>query len=454
MSIELVLALLFSGALSARLLYNFYHYLKGDDWLVELARSLSVEVTREGKTFTFQYRHLHLTIKPGAIEVRPIDGSFSGIIFATGYHESITRPLDVLKTGDKKFDTRVSIDNQSTAPWMIQFSTAMKKKVLEIGGAMYCCKTYLAWYGRPGEAITHKLIDLAMELVESDFREKAQANLKDPDPQIRLVALKYLAEGQKRTDETTILGCWNDPDEKVRTFLIQSLEGRKTSEPEQQTLHRLLEDPVPELRMRAAHLLDAAAIPFLMKSLNDPDCAEAAVDRLLALKASGLLERFHDLLERQSRPHTLKAVIRGLGIMGDPRSGKLLAAAVTQIEDSDHLAAVTIETFKQLRSTSGEPFLLDLLENRSLRLEAVRALAVCGTGTSLGILHRLLDQRPDMQLKLSLDHTIASIENRCGKIEKGWLSLDQAETGGGLSLLEPGEQGHLSLSPRDEHETE
>ena len=211
-----------------------------------------------------------------------------------------------------------------------------------------------------------------------------------------------------------------------------------------------VDDAEDERKHAMARIEACTDLDWLFRHLDHPIYSEAVVDRLASLKHPDVLDRFHKILVDEDAPRDrCRAVIRGLGQIADPRSVGPITTAWSRFNDGT-LDDLAIEAFKRLRSTAAEPFLLEIIhEKREHRLEAIRTLACCGTKASLATLSQISGQRIDTPMKLSIEHARSSIENRFGDVDQGWLSLSQRENAGELSLPD-GDEGQLSLSPKDE----
>ncbi len=138
-----------------------------------------------------------------------------------------------------------------------------------------------------GDAGSRAVVLEALELL-GDRASAAQALefLRDPDPQLRIRAIRYLSRLGREAPVETVLGCATDPELGVRNAAWELLP--RTDPRSIARARDLLRHPDPAIRLHAAYTLPSAELPATLV----PQVAAALdqADERLALQAALIVE--------------------------------------------------------------------------------------------------------------------------------------------------------------------
>ena len=301
-----------------------------------------------------------------------------------------------------------------------------------------------------------------------DVRAVLMTALADPDPRVRGIAARLLADAPGDDTLDALLAALDDSDPAVRASSAEALIGKDAIHPEHikrgeaeldrlltegprertaalhalhrlgrrpgdETLERLLHDDEATVRAAAAATVDPAARPDrLLTSLEDPThlVRNAAADRLSAADSlpSGVVERLD-----APDPAVQAAAVRAMSGHAPEVRDALSRWADRQVDRAMSLAA---SRSRLVGAGAGGPdvaFLGDVLEQRRRRHQdlALDALAVLDVPSASGVIRRCL-RSTDADVRAQAVETLDSVgDRRLGRSIARLVELDPASTTGG-----------------------
>lgn len=214
-------------------------------------------------------------------------------------------------------------------------------------------------------------------LGEFEFEGIMRHLFQDPEPELRIQALKYFSYCGSKLGRPYLLKGLNDPDHQMRFNAALSLSSRR--------------------------YLDGAAIPVLMTSLeaDDPkvrqDSTEALTELLTVLKERAMIPNLIKLLGQQNSKGRASAALV-LGEIGDTHAIPSLLAALA--DRDTELQVNAAEALGQLRAKEALPALRKALTspNKQLRVKAAIILKHMNDKVSVpNLIQALTDSDPHVR---------------------------------------------------------
>lgn len=190
------------------------------------------------------------------------------------------------------------------------------------------------------------------------FRGFALVQLRSEDPEQRLEALLDLADHQDPIIVAALTGRIHDPDPAVRAEAL-GIMGDKRVESVRADLFRALEGADPTVRATAAEALGK-------------------------IRGEGTLRALTGLLSREEDPVLKRGVISGLGLLGDPASGPLLAGILASPDQDDIVRAGAAWALGELRTEEARVALADALAPTLEGAPATRCAALHALAKATG----------------------------------------------------------------------
>ena len=195
------------------------------------------------------------------------------------------------------------------------------------------------------------------------FRGFALVQLRSDEPEQRLEALLELADHQDPTIVAKLTERIHDPDPTVRAEAL-GVMGDKRVESVRPDLFRALEGADPTVRATAAEALGK-------------------------IRGQGVLQALTGLLSREEEPVLRRGVIAGLGLLGDPAAGPVLAGVLASSNQDDIVRAGAAWALGELRTEVARVALAEALAPSlegapATRCAALHALAKVAGGKSGG----------------------------------------------------------------------
>lgn len=209
----------------------------------------------------------------------------------------------------------------------------------------------------------------------------ALSGLDDPDPGVRIAAIRLVGEIGDRSVNDNVRSLTSDPDPGIRVAAARALGrlGGKTAEPD---FVRLLGDPEPRVREAAVHAAAGAGlrplVPAISERLGDSDegvrLAAARALGVLADRAAvpALLDAFRD-----ASPDLKHSITLAVSRLDMPSLTELIARLVESGDRGSRLAVA--RSLGQLRWRQGVEQLTRLAQDTDseVRAAAVAALGRC-----------------------------------------------------------------------------
>ena len=306
-----------------------------------------------------------------------------------------------------------------------------------------------------------------------DVRAVLMTALVDPDPRVRGMAARLLADAPGDDTLDALLAALDDPEPAVRASSAEALIGKDAVHPEHiergeaeldrllgegprertaalhalgrlgrrppdDTLDRLLRDGDAEVRAAAASTLaadadtDVGGADRLLMSLEDPThlVRNAAADRLSAAESlpSGLVDRL-----ASPDPAVQAAAVRAMTGHGSEVRDALSAWADRQVDRAMSLAASRSRLVDVGGPGPDARYLRDVLEQRRRRHQdlALDALAVLDVPEASGVIRRCLRSN-DADVRAQAVETLDSVgDRRLGRSIARLVELDPISTVGG-----------------------
>ena len=299
-----------------------------------------------------------------------------------------------------------------------------------------------------------------------DVRAVLMTALADPDPRVRAMAARLLADAPGDDTLDALLAALDDPEPAVRASSAEALVGKDAVHPEhiqraeaeidrlltegprertaalhalhrlgrrppEDVLDRLLQDDDADVRAAAASTIDPDApdADRLLRSLADPTLLvrNAAADRLSAAESlpSGILERL-----ASSDPAVEAAAVRAMTGHGSEVREALSGWADRQVDRAMSLAASRSQLAGVAAGGADMAFLTDVLERRQRRHQdlALDALAVLDVPAASGVIRRCLRSN-DADVRAQAVETLDSVgDRRLGRSIARLVELDPAST--------------------------
>jgi HEAT repeat protein/ATP/ADP translocase len=306
-----------------------------------------------------------------------------------------------------------------------------------------------------------------------DVRAVLMTALGDPDPRVREMAARLLADAPGDDTLDALLGALDDPDPAVRASSAGALIGKDaihpehiergeaeldrllTDEPRARTaalhalhrlgrepgddaLDRLLHDEEAAVRAAAASTVDPAAHPDrLIAALEDPThlVRNAAADRLATAEPlpPGVVERL-----ASPYPAVQAAAVRAMTGHASEVREALSAWADDQVDRAMGLAASRSRLEAAVAAGPDLAFLHDVLEQRRRRHQdlALDALAILDVPEASGVIRRCLRSN-DADVRAQAVETLDSVgDRRLGRSIARLVELDPTSTA-------VGQDGHV-----------
>jgi HEAT repeat protein len=245
------------------------------------------------------------------------------------------------------------------------------------------------------------------------------------------------------------LNARSDPEHGVRLRNLELLIERFPEHQETtQVLPDLLDDPLPEIRLKAAAGVGEEGVPVLAALATNVETSEAvAAEALRAVGASLAVERTLDVLNHALRNRRRSVALAAIEVLGERPDEAAAARLRTVLDAADsELAAAAARALGEIRDPRAEEPLLTALEHAdaALRVAAAEALGAVGSVMAVGPLRAASAAHPlDLNLRRVVATAVADIQSRATGAAPGQLSLTDA--GEGELALSEDEAGQVSL---------
>lgn len=241
--------------------------------------------------------------------------------------------------------------------------------------------------------------------------------------------------------------------------LLASLSQQLAREQELKPLliENINKDPYPRVRLhnlRALTLnypIDEEVDSLLKNCLKDRD-------RMVVFEAAQHLgelgmEQLIKILERENALLSSQEIHLAITILKKSRYKKSIPTLKKVYQFSKNLEnkIAIMEIFEHFQDQSLNDFLVSelVIEDPKLLNSILKALGSCGQITAVEALYKKSQEISDSTTNNLIKETIAKIQSRLEKGDKGWLSIQSPDKEeGALSLSQPAKKGNLSVPPK------
>jgi len=302
-----------------------------------------------------------------------------------------------------------------------------------------------------------------------DVRAVLMTALADPDPRVREIAARLLADAPGDDTLDALLAALDDADAEVRASAAEALVGKDaihphhivraeeeldrllTEGPREQTaalhafhrlgrrpsdeaLERLLRNDDAGVRAEAVRTLDpdAAGTQRLLAALEDPThvVRGAAADRLSTAPTlpAGVVDRLDS-----PNPAVQASAVRAMSGHASEVRDALAGWADRQVDRAMSLAASRSHVVGAVATSPDSAFLIDVLEQRRRRHQdlALDALAVLDVPSASGVIRRCL-RSTDADVRAQAIETLDSVgDRRLGRSIARLVELEPRSASGG-----------------------
>ena len=250
----------------------------------------------------------------------------------------------------------------------------------------------------------------------------------------------------------------NFADERLASVRMVNLDTLATEYPQhpvtRSVLAAALDDPSPEVQLRAAIVLGADGHDALLRLARRDDVDETVVIRAIATLDAHYpehlaIETLHRTCE-SGRLQVARACIDRLALSGAARCVQDLATLLSST--SLDLAAAAAHALGSVANQTAEDALVGALGSPAgeVRLAAVVSLGRIGSALAVAPLQACgADHRFDASLRSAIRQSVATIQSRIAGASPGQLTL-AAEEVGQVSLADTDARGQVSLVARPE----
>jgi hypothetical protein len=296
--------------------------------------------------------------------------------------------------------------------------------------------------------------------LRAEFRERAFDDLGSRLPAIvkELVAVGRLLV---RPDDVAVRIAENIRDEPLASVRLVNLDTLATEYPRhaatRPALVAALDDPSPEVQLRAANVLGADGHDALLRLARRHDIEETVVIRAIAALDVHYPEDLADETLRRTcesgRLQVARACIDRLAVSGAARYVQDLAALLSST--SLDLAVAAANALGSVANQTAENALVGALGSPAgeVRLAAVASLGRVGSALAVAPLHSCgADHRFDAPLRSAIRQSVATIQSRIAGASPGQLTLAADEVGQ-VSLAGTDSRGQVALVTQPETPT-
>jgi hypothetical protein len=298
-------------------------------------------------------------------------------------------------------------------------------------------------------------------LTDSRLRVEIREHAFDElDARMPAIVRELVAVGRLlvRPDDVAVRLAQHARDERLASARLVNLDTLVTEYPQhavtRPALAAALDDPSPEVQLRAAIALGVGGHDALLRLGRRDDVEEAVVIRAIAALDARYpedvaVERLHRACE-SGRFRVARACIDRLAASGSARHVQDLAPLLSST--SHDLAAAAANALGSVADDTAEHALAGALGSPAgeVRLAAVASLGRIGSALAVAPLHACgADHRFDVPLHSAIRQAVATIQSRIAGASPGQLSLAADEVGQ-VSLADTEASGQLSLVSRAE----
>ena len=330
-----------------------------------------------------------------------------------------------IEVGDPDFDARFFLAG-AMAPSLAFFDAEMRRLLTDVKPA---CRR----------------MEIARGMLEVDIHEDVDMETVLPTVLYRMLEIGRRWPHHSETAARIAHNTLRDPHPSVRLHNLLLLTREMAEEPiAQEALRAACDDPLPQIRLRAATALGARGHEVLFALAEGPD-DEVAGQAIGALGRWLPPERTMTILDdaiRTRRDATAAACIALLGRTG----GDAAVTRLTRIVAGglDHLKLAAVEALGWSGRAAAEAPLVGALRHALPEVRRAAAAALGQVGTVASVLPLEEAAERDSALRSTVRQSIVAIQSRASGASPGQLSLAGGETGQ-LSLA-AGDAGQVSLA--------
>jgi hypothetical protein len=313
-----------------------------------------------------------------------------------------------LLTGDKNFDSKMLLRANNPGFFLALLDHYLRKMILNIerySDSLEIRNSETVVF--ISESNTHRIKYIIKQIDQMSTRLEIMQGIK----------LKNLVLDKIRTDT----------DAGVRAFSIRMIKTELNNNDNEvrTTLKNALNDESFDVQLEAAMCLDEAGANHFIKRLQSgkkipPEQLIKIIDFFAHRQYSAALPVLSKLLEKTENVKIQIKILKLFSLHGN-----------TGIND---------QLVSMLK-----------LEEPELLIHLINALERCGNLDAVEVLYKIGLNTKNFHIKQSVEKTIAGIQAREGKGEKGWLSVSRsAEKEGRLSIADSTPEGSLSIKEGDE----
>jgi HEAT repeat protein len=350
-----------------------------------------------------------------------------------------------LEVGDEAFDREAYVQG-SPALVRALFDKETRSALQDLLRGRLLVKTH------PG---VHEL-DVRSRIIDNqlivDIRERPFSGTLQwlPEALRNLVALGQRLARPEDVGAKIAVNSIDDPVPAVRLANLQTLTREFPEHPATRpALLKALEDPSPEVRLRAAIAAGPDGRETLLGLALREDCPDEIAARAVTSAGHDLpLDRLLHRLKQASDEGSSRVALACIEVAGSTAQPEAIEALAGILAGgNEELAGAAARNIGILGSESAEIHLIAALDHASaeVRIAASDALAKCGSPRAVLPLRRCAGAHPlDISLRRSARQAIAEIQARLTGASPGQLSLSVDESGQ-VSLVDEDRRGRLTL---------